>query len=87
MPCILIGQIAKNDECKEIPGSVIMDKCLEYILNGQKYLSGRFIMLECKNIKYLSSFYKKYGFFEIEKEYKKNELKQFFRILKKEELR
>ena len=86
LPSILIGQLGKNDNYKNFKGSIIMDKCLEYILIGQKYLSGRFIILECKNIKYLLDFYEKFGFFIIDKNYNKDELVQFFRVFKKEEL-
>lgn len=55
-------------------------------LAGQERLGGRIIMLECKDIPALIVFYNSFGFEKIEKDYGKEELIQFVRILSEDEL-
>lgn len=43
-------------------------------------------MLECKNERYLTNFYERFGFTMLEREYKENEFLQFIRILSDNEL-
>ena len=63
-----------------------MHSCLSTILDGQQYLGGRLILVECKNIDYLLSYYKKFGFELIENNYQEDDLLQFFRIINEEEI-
>ena len=87
-PVILIGQFSKNDSfSKEISGEEIMQYCFATILEGQLKLGGRIVMLECKNVPYLLEFYKKFGFYVIDKDYKDNELLQLVRIFNEEEIK
>ncbi len=64
VPALLIGQLAKNDFYKNlITGEQLMEFCMNRILEGQKLLSGRVVVLECKNISYLiNEFYSKFSF-------------------------
>ncbi|OHW63377.1 hypothetical protein EUAN_02410 [Andreesenia angusta] len=87
IPAILIGQIGKNDSYRsEISGKDLMQYCMNMVLNGQTYLGGRVVMLECKEVPFLIELYESFGFVKIEKDYKKDELLQFIRILKEDEL-
>ncbi|WP_239525654.1 hypothetical protein [Marinitoga litoralis] len=63
-----------------------MQFCFSKILESQERLGGRIIMLECKDIEYLKNFYRKYGFEMIDKEYKKDELRQFIKLLSENDL-
>ena len=65
----------------------IMQYCFATILEGQLKLGGRIVMLECKNVPYLLEFYKKFGFYVIDKDYKDNELLQLVRIFNEEEIK
>lgn len=86
-PAILIGQVGKSDLYKEeISGFTILQYCLSTILDGQTLLDGRLIKLECKNIPYLISLYEQFGFTKLEKPYEKDELLQFIRILREDDL-
>ncbi len=63
-PSILIGQLGKNEMYKNvISGFEVLEYCLATILEGQIFLGGRIILLECKNVPYLISLYGKFGFF------------------------
>lgn len=87
LPVILIGQIAKNDLYKEkITGEELFKYCLNTIFDVQLLLGGRIVLLECKNIPYLIDFYEKFRFVKIEKDYQENELLQFIRVFKEDEL-
>ena len=84
---ILIGQIGKNDAYKkQITGDEIMSYCMSHILDGQSFLSGRIVILECRNVEYLKNFYMGYGFCMLEEEYGKDDLLQFYRILEESEI-
>jgi predicted GNAT family N-acyltransferase len=86
-PTILIGQFGKNDKYKNrISGYELMQYCLNTVLDGQNYLGGRIVMLECKDVPYLCSFYEQFGFNKLEKDYEKNELLQFIKIFQENEL-
>ena len=86
-PAILIGQIGKNDTYKkDITGAKVMDYCLSTVLNGQSYLGGRIITLECKRIPYLVKFYTDFGFAKLERDYQEGELLQYIRVLQQDEL-
>lgn len=86
-PTILIGQIGKNDLHKgKISGELLMQYCLSTLLDGQMRLGGRIITLECKDIAYLIDFYSRFGFVKLERDYEKDELLQFIKILKEDDL-
>ncbi len=83
----MIGQFGKNDLYKdEFKGFKLMEYCLNTLLDGQMRLGGRLVMIECKNISYLIEFYEQFGFKKLEKDYKKDELLQFIKILNQDEL-
>ncbi len=87
IPTILLGQLGKNDSISEsFSGRVLLDYVLSTILIGQKYLAGRIIMLECKDIPYLKDLYQEYGFDLLEKDYSSNDLLTYFRILRENEI-
>ncbi len=86
-PAILIGQIGKNDLYENtITGINIMQYCLNTVLDGQARVGGRIVLLECKNIPYLTVFYRQFGFTKLEKDYEKDELLQFIKILREDEI-
>ncbi|MCL1809028.1 MAG: hypothetical protein FWG42_04560 [Clostridiales bacterium] len=59
----LIGQFGKDTVlAREIDGGKLFDMCLETVFKVQKIVGGRFVMLECLDIKEIVSFYKKQGF-------------------------
>lgn len=52
-----------------------------------KFVGGRIITLECKDIPCLIDFYKQFGFINIKKDYENDELlQQFMKILKEDDL-
>ena len=86
-PAILIGQVGKNDLYrKQFAGSVLMQYCINTLLEGQARLGGRIILLECKDVPYLIEFYKQFGFAKLDKEYQAGELMQLIKILQEDEL-
>lgn len=87
LPTILIGQFGKNSIYSELSGSDLMDFCLSKVLEGQRILGGRVIMLECKNEPKLIEFYKNIGFMSVSNMSDDNSLLVFNRILSFEEIR
>lgn len=86
-PAILIGQFGKNELYKNfITGDEVMQYCVNTLLEGQRRLGGRIVMLECMDIPSLLDFYKKYGFFKIEKDYESGELLQLIKVLQEDEI-
>ena len=67
IPCYLIGQLGKSDNCKNKIGIKLLKKSMNIIYNNFLDLNGRFIMIDAFNNKNLIKFYRKYGFIEIEK--------------------
>lgn len=88
LPVILIGQLGKNDLYDlENTGEILMQYCMSTLFDGQIRLSGRVILLECKDIPYLvNTYYSKFGFNKIDKNYAEGDLIQMVRILTEEEL-
>lgn len=87
LPAILIGQFGKNDIHRDkISGAELMDFCLEKVFEGQEILGGRILLLECKDVEYLYTFYERFGFHKIEKEYTPTEYRQMIRLLTESEL-
>jgi len=67
IPCYLIGQLGKNDNCKNKIGIKLLKKAVNIIYNNFLDLNGRFILIDSFNNQNLINFYKKYDFIEIEK--------------------
>ena len=87
IPSILIGQLAKNDLYSEkFSGNGLLEVCLSKILEGQKILGGRIIMVECKKKPELINFYEQADFTLTTKEIGKEDLLVFHRILHEKEI-
>ena len=87
IPSILIGQLAKNDLYSEkFSGNGLLEVCLSKILEGQKILGGRIIMVECKKKPELINFYEQADFTLTTKEINKEDLLVFHRILHEKEI-
>ena len=87
IPSILIGQLAKNDLYREkFSGNGLLEICLSKILEGQKILGGRIIMVECKKRPELINFYEQADFIMTTKEFDKEDLLVFHRILHEKEI-
>lgn len=63
-----------------------MDFCLATLLQGQGRIGGRIILLECKDIPYLITFYEKFGFSKIDKDYEEGALLQFVKVLSEDDI-
>lgn len=86
-PAILIGQFAKNDfACNSFSGDLLMSFCFSKILEGQKILGGRVLLVECKNVTKLLDFYSEYGFNVIAESNGDNKLLVLNRILTDDEI-
>jgi hypothetical protein len=67
IPCFLIGQLGKSDKLKSYKiGHYILNDAVEIINQSQKYLGGRFILLDAINKIEVINFYKSNAFFPIE---------------------
>lgn len=64
LTCYLIGQLSKNfaEELKDFSGSELLDYAFEKISHAQRYVGGRFVLVECHNDKKIINFYKNNGF-------------------------
>ena len=86
-PVILIGQFAKNEAGESsITGAELMQYCLNMVFDGQMHLGGRIIMLECKDVSSLITFYEQFGFEKLEKDYAYDELIQMVKVLQEDEI-
>ena len=87
IPSILIGQLAKNDlYIGKFSGNGLLEICLSKILEGQKILGGRIIMVECKKRPELINFYEHADFTLTTKDFDKEDLIVFHRILHEKEI-
>lgn len=87
IPSILIGQFAKNDLYgNKFSGEKLLEICLSKILEGQKILGGRIIMVECKNQPNLVNFYEHADFTLTTNDFGKEDLLVFHRILNEKEI-
>lgn len=87
IPSILIGQLAKNDlYYGDFSGNRLLEICLSKILEGQKILGGRIIMVECKKNPNLIDFYEHADFVLTTKDFEKEDLLVFHRILHEKEI-
>jgi hypothetical protein len=60
---ILIGQFGKDKEkAKNVRGSDLFDKCIETVYEIYEAVGSRFVMIECKEIENVVSFYENNGF-------------------------
>jgi hypothetical protein len=60
---ILIGQFGKDKElAKEVDGKHLFDICMETVYRAQRIIGGRFVLLECREIEKVVSFYSRQGF-------------------------
>ena len=60
---VIIGQLGKDSVlAKDVDGRVLLDICMETVYKAKKIVGGRFVMLECQNIKKVVAFYEKNGF-------------------------
>jgi len=67
IPCLLIGQIAKSDNYKDVKlGDTLMEYTIEKLEIANKIIGGRFILLDAIHNEKVIDYYKKFGFFEIE---------------------
>ncbi len=76
IPCLLIGQIAKSDDFKDIKlGNYLMDLSIEKLEQTNQIIGGRFILLDAINNKKIIKFYEEFGFFKIEDYFNKESIK------------
>ena len=76
IPCLLIGQIAKADDYKDIKlGDLLMEFAIEKLELTNKIVGGRFILLDAINNEKIINFYKKFGFLKIENDLEKESIK------------
>jgi F0F1-type ATP synthase gamma subunit len=60
---ILIGQFGKDMiTAKDVSGAELLDMCVKTIYEAQKFVGGRFVLLECQNIDKIVEFYRNNGF-------------------------
>ena len=76
IPCLLIGQIAKADDYKDIKlGNLLMEHAIEKLELTNKIVGGRFILLDAISNEKIINFYKKFGFLKIENDLEKESIK------------
>ena len=76
IPCLLIGQIAKSDNYKDIKiGNLLMELAIEKLELINKVVAGRFILLDAINNEKVIRFYEEFGFFKIEENTAKENIK------------
>jgi len=74
IPCYLIGQLGKNDECKIKIGNNLLNKAVNVIMESHYILNGRFILLDAINNDKIIKLYERNGFIGIEKLKKEKEV-------------
>jgi hypothetical protein len=86
LPVYLIGQLAKNDLFqKNISGSFILENALSVIRNSYDGVGGRIVVVDCKPLPGLISFYESNGFHKIDYD-EANGLAQMIFMLNEEEV-
>jgi hypothetical protein len=61
--CFLLGQLARNDEYPDgIDGKEILDHAINILSGAQRLIGGRFVRVDCKDVKGLLRFYQENGF-------------------------
>lgn len=66
IPCYLVGQLGKSDECKDKIGNFLLDDTLSIIDNAQNNLSGRFVLIDAVNEPKVIEFYEQNSFVVLE---------------------
>ena len=66
IPCYLVGQLGKSDECKGKIGSYLLDEALNFIDKAQDILKGRFVLIDAVNEPKVLEFYKQNSFVAVE---------------------
>ena len=66
IPCYLVGQLGKNDECKDKIGKFLLDDALSIIDKAQESLKGRFVLIDSVNDDRVINFYKENSFIALE---------------------
>ena len=66
IPCYLVGQLGKSDECKEKIGNYLLDDALSIIDKAQDSLKGRFVLIDAVNEPKVLEFYKQNSFVAVE---------------------
>ena len=67
---ILIGQFGKDVVlAKDVDGASLFDLCMQTIRKAQDIVGGRFVLLECRDIEKVKSFYTKQGFIPLQYDY------------------
>ena len=66
IPCYLVGQLGKSDDCKEKIGSFLLDDALSIIDKAQESLKGRFVLIDAVNDEKVIEFYKQNSFIALE---------------------
>lgn len=67
--CYLIGQLGKNDEYSgDIDGNRLISYAMSLLQNGHEQLGGRFVRVDCRDVKALCKFYERNGFTSYQKD-------------------
>ena len=83
LPCYLIGQLGKNDlYWKDIEGRLLVDQAMNILLKGRELVGGKFVIVDCKDIDSVTTFYESNGFIRVQLD-SERELVQFVRFLGK----
>ena len=67
IPCYLVGQLGKSDECKAKIGNFLLDETITIIDNAQNTLSGRFVLVDSLNDISIIKFYERNLFLPLER--------------------
>ena len=79
--CFLLGQLARNDKYPDgIDGKEILDNAISILLRAQRLIGGRFVRVDCKDVKGLLRFYQENGFSILPE--KRDEYWQLVRLLR-----
>ena len=66
IPCYLVGQLGKNDKCKDKIGKFLLDDALSFVDKAQGILKGRFVLIDSVNDDKVINFYKENSFIALE---------------------
>lgn len=68
IPCYLVGQLGKSDECKIKIGNFLLDEAISIIDSAQSTLGGRFVLVDSLNNERVIKFYEKNSFLPLERD-------------------
>lgn len=66
IPCYLVGQLGKNDKCKDKIGKFLLDDALSFVDKAQGILKGCFVLIDSVNDDKVINFYKENSFIALE---------------------